>query len=93
MNIESIAPVIKKASPWLILWSTVTFICGILAIILPLTISFGIALVIGCLILTAGIATSVFCFRYAQRRRVSLADTCESALRNGGNLFIGEPAF
>src|SRR6266498_5513400 len=37
--------------------------------------------------------TSVFCFRCAQRRRVSLADTCESALRNGGNLFIGEPAF
>ena len=50
MNIESIAPAIKKASPWLIVWSTVTFICGILAIILPLTVSFGIALAIGCLI-------------------------------------------
>ena len=62
MNIESIAPAIKKASPWLIVWSTVTFICGILAIILPLTISFGIALAIGCLILTAGIAHLFFAF-------------------------------
>jgi uncharacterized membrane protein HdeD (DUF308 family) len=62
MNIESIAPAIKKASPWLIVWSTVTFVCGILAIILPLTISFGIALIIGCLILVAGIAHLFFAF-------------------------------
>ncbi len=62
MNIESIAPAIKKASPWLIVWSTVTFVCGILAIILPLTISFGIAFIIGCLILVAGIAHLVFAF-------------------------------
>jgi uncharacterized membrane protein HdeD (DUF308 family) len=62
MNTESIAPAIKKASPWLIAWSTVTFVCGILAIILPLTISFGIALIIGCLILVAGIAHLVFAF-------------------------------
>jgi uncharacterized membrane protein HdeD (DUF308 family) len=62
MNIESIAPAIKKASPWLIVWSTVTFICGILAIVLPLTISFGIALVIGCLILAAGIGHLFFAF-------------------------------
>ena len=62
MNIESIAPAIKKVSPWLIVWSTVTFVCGILAIILPLTISFGIALVIGCLILAAGIGHLFFAF-------------------------------
>src|SRR6266404_2124393 len=62
MNIEPIAPAIKTVSPWLILWSTVTFICGILAIILPLTISFGIALVIGCLILAAGIGQLFFAF-------------------------------
>jgi uncharacterized membrane protein HdeD (DUF308 family) len=62
MNIESIAPAIKKASPWLIVWSTVTFVCGILAIVLPLTVSFGIALVIGCLILVAGIAHLFFAF-------------------------------
>ena len=50
MNIESIEPVIKKASGWVIIWGIVTFVCGILAIILPLTFSFGIALIIGCLV-------------------------------------------
>jgi uncharacterized membrane protein HdeD (DUF308 family) len=63
VNIESIAPGIKKASAWLIIWSTVTFVCGILAIILPLTISFGIALIIGCLILAAGIGHLFFAFQ------------------------------
>jgi uncharacterized membrane protein HdeD (DUF308 family) len=63
MNIESIEPAIKKASPWLIIWSTVTFACGILAFILPLTISFGIALVIGCLILAAGIGHLFYAFQ------------------------------
>ena len=62
MNIESIAPAVKKASPWLIVWSTVTFVCGILAIILPLTISFGITLIIGSLMLVGGIAHLVFAF-------------------------------
>jgi uncharacterized membrane protein HdeD (DUF308 family) len=62
MNIESITPSIKKVSPWLIVWSTVTFVCGILAIILPLTISFGIALIIGCLIFAAGIGHLFFAF-------------------------------
>lgn len=63
MNTESIVPVIKKASPWVIIWSIVTFICGILAFVLPLTVSFGIALVIGCLILAAGIGHLVFAFQ------------------------------
>lgn len=63
MNIESIAPSIKKASPWLIIWSTVTFICGSLAIVLPLTVSFGIALIIGCLILAAGVGHLFFAFQ------------------------------
>jgi len=63
MNTESIVPVIKKASSWVILWSIVTFICGILAIVLPLTVSFGIALVIGCLVLAAGIGHLVFAFQ------------------------------
>jgi uncharacterized membrane protein HdeD (DUF308 family) len=62
MNIESIVPVMKKASAWVIIWGIVTFVCGVLAIILPLTFSFGIALIIGCLILTAGIAHLFFAF-------------------------------
>jgi uncharacterized membrane protein HdeD (DUF308 family) len=60
MNVESIAPVIRKASGWLILWSAVVFVCGILAVILPLTFSFAIGVVIGCLVLVAGIAHLVF---------------------------------
>src|SRR5262249_19498654 len=63
LNIESIVPVIKKASSWLIIWSIVTFICGILAIVLPVTFSFGIALIIGCLVLVAGFAHLVFAFQ------------------------------
>jgi uncharacterized membrane protein HdeD (DUF308 family) len=62
MNVESIAPVIRKASVWVIVWSVVTFVCGVLAVILPLTFSFGIALIIGCLVLTAGIAHFAFAF-------------------------------
>jgi uncharacterized membrane protein HdeD (DUF308 family) len=44
------------------IWSIVTFVCGILAIILPLTFSFGIALIIGCLVLVAAIAHLFFAF-------------------------------
>jgi len=63
MNIESIEPVIRKASRWVIIWSVVTFVCGILAIILPLTFSVGIALIIGSVVLVAGIAHLVFAFQ------------------------------
>lgn len=63
MNIESIEPVMKKASGWVIVWSIVTFVCGILAMILPLTFAFGIALIIGCLVLVAAIAHLVFAFQ------------------------------
>ena len=62
MNIESIVPVMKKASAWVIIWGIVTFVCGVLAIILPLTFSFGIALIIGCLVLVAAIAHLFFAF-------------------------------
>src|SRR5262245_10715525 len=63
LNIESIVPVIKKASPWVMIWSIVTFICGILANVLPLTVPLGIAIIIGCLTLVAGIAHLVFAFQ------------------------------
>ena len=62
MNIESVVPVIKKASAWVIIRGIVTCVCGILAIILPVTFSFGIALIIGCLVLVAAIAHLFFAF-------------------------------
>jgi uncharacterized membrane protein HdeD (DUF308 family) len=62
MNIESVRPVLNKASPWLVLWSVVVLLCGVLAIILPLTFSVGIAFFIGSLALVAGVAHFVFAF-------------------------------
>ena len=62
MNPDSIAPGLKKAYRWLIAWSVVVFVCGILAIILPLTFSFAIAFFIGSLAVIAGIAHFVFAF-------------------------------
>jgi uncharacterized membrane protein HdeD (DUF308 family) len=62
MNVESIAPAVRKAFVWLIVWSVLVFVCGILAVVLPLTFSFGIAVIIGSLVLVAGIAHLVFAF-------------------------------
>ena len=62
MNLESVVPTIKGASGWLIVWSIVVFICGILAIVLPLTFSFAIAFVIGSVLVVGGIAHLVFAF-------------------------------
>ena len=60
MDIESTSRTIKKVSVWLIAWGIVVFVCGILAIILPTTFSVGISVIIGCLILVAGIGHFVF---------------------------------
>ena len=53
---------LKKISEWSLISGAVMCICGILAIILPLTFSVGIATVLGWLILIAGIAHLVFAF-------------------------------
>ena len=63
LNLELVMPTIKKASVWVIIWGIVTFVCGILAVILPLTFSFGIALIIGCLVSVAAIAHLFFAFQ------------------------------
>jgi uncharacterized membrane protein HdeD (DUF308 family) len=62
MNIESTTETIKKASPWLIGWGIVVFVCGILAMVLPITFSVAIAVVIGCLVLVAGVGHFIFAF-------------------------------
>jgi uncharacterized membrane protein HdeD (DUF308 family) len=62
MNLESITPVISKASRWLSIWSIVGFVCGVLAVLLPLTFSAAIAFIIGVLVLVAGIVHFVFAF-------------------------------
>src|SRR5262249_13571709 len=47
---------------WSLLASLVIFVCGILSMILPLMFSFGIAIIIGSVVLVAGIAHLVFAF-------------------------------
>jgi uncharacterized membrane protein HdeD (DUF308 family) len=63
MNIDSIAPALKKASVWVIVWSAIVFLCGILAMILPLTFAFGIAFVVGSVLLVGGVAHLFFAFQ------------------------------
>ena len=63
MKIDSIASILKKASAGVIVWSAVVFVCGILAMILPLTFAVGIAFVVGGALLVGGIAHFVFAFQ------------------------------
>jgi uncharacterized membrane protein HdeD (DUF308 family) len=54
--------VVQKHSKWSLIASLVIFVCGILAVVLPLTFSFGMAIIIGSVVLVAGIAHLVFAF-------------------------------
>ena len=62
MDSDSITQTLTKASPWLIGWGIVVFVCGLLAIILPISFDVAIAIVIGCLTLAAGIGHFIFAF-------------------------------
>jgi uncharacterized membrane protein HdeD (DUF308 family) len=62
MNAETTVGTVRKASGWSILWGILMFICGILAISLPLASSIGIVIVLAWLILFAGISHLVFAF-------------------------------
>jgi uncharacterized membrane protein HdeD (DUF308 family) len=52
----------RKASGWSMLWGILMFICGILAISLPLASSIGIIILLAWLILFAGISHLIFAF-------------------------------
>jgi uncharacterized membrane protein HdeD (DUF308 family) len=54
---------VKKASGWSMIWGIIMFICGILAIALPLASSVGIVIVLAWLILFAGVCHLVFAFQ------------------------------
>lgn len=51
---------LNRASQWLIASAVVVFVCGALAIVLPLTFSVGAAIVLGCLFVLAAVAHLVF---------------------------------
>lgn len=51
---------VSRATRWLIVSAVVVFICGILAIVLPLTFSIGVARLLGWLFIFAAIAHLIF---------------------------------
>ena len=55
---------VKPASRWLIASAIVVFICGVLAILLPLAFSIGIAALLGWLFILAGAAHLLFGFHF-----------------------------
>jgi len=63
MNSETIVGSVRKASGGSMVWGVLMFICGILAISLPLASSIGIVIVLAWLILFAGIAHLFFAFQ------------------------------
>ena len=60
MESEDIDIDVNRASRWLIASALVVFVCGLLAIVLPLTFSVGVAALLGWLFLFASIAHLVF---------------------------------
>ena len=63
MNTETTLGAVRKGSGWSMLWGILMFICGFLAICLPLASSIGIVIVLAWLILFAGIAHLIFAFQ------------------------------
>ena len=63
MNSETTLGSVRKASGWSMVWGIVMFICGILAITMPLASSVGIVIVLAWLILFAGVCHLVFAFQ------------------------------
>ena len=53
----------QKYVKWSLIASFLIFVCGILAIILPLAFSFGIAVFLGLVVLVGGMAHAVFAFQ------------------------------
>ena len=62
MNAETTVGPIRKAGGWAGLWGILMFVCGILAISLPLASSIGIVILLAWLILFAGISHLIFAF-------------------------------
>lgn len=53
----------KKYAKWSLIASFLIFVCGILAIVLPLTFSLAIAIFLGLAVLVGGLAHAVFAFQ------------------------------
>jgi uncharacterized membrane protein HdeD (DUF308 family) len=55
MQLKSVEPELNLASRWLFVSAAVVFICGLLAILLPLTLSIGVAALLGWLFVFAAV--------------------------------------
>ena len=62
MNTNTPATAFGKGSAWSIIWGILMFICGLIAIALPLISSIGIVLLLAWVILFAGLSHLVFAF-------------------------------
>jgi uncharacterized membrane protein HdeD (DUF308 family) len=62
MNTNTPATAFGKASGWSITWGILMFICGLIAIALPLISSIGIVILLAWVILFAGLSHLVFAF-------------------------------
>ena len=57
---ESVDIDVNRASRWLFVSAVVVFVCGVLAIVLPLTFSLGVAGLLGWLFIFAAVAHLIF---------------------------------
>ena len=63
MATEITADVLQKARSWSVLWGVLMFICGMLAIIMPLASSIGVVILLGWLILFSAVWHLIFAFQ------------------------------
>src|SRR5580765_8991510 len=62
MNSETTVSEERMAIHWSMVWGVIMFVCGLLAIALPLAFSIGIVIVLGWLILLSAVAHLIFAF-------------------------------
>ena len=82
---------VNRATRWLFASAAVVFLCGVLAIVLPLTFSLGVAGLLGWLFYLRGRCSCYF-WNSFRKRHPSLACVDRRVVRPGCNQFIGESA-
>ena len=93
MNSKITLGSVRKASGWSMLWGILMFICGILAISLPLASSIGIVIVLAWLILFAAICHLIFAFQSHGVGGFLWPGAPRLSVRDRRNLYADEPAF
>jgi uncharacterized membrane protein HdeD (DUF308 family) len=63
MNTDLPIQLSQKYVKWSLIASVVVFVCGILVIVLPIIFSLGVAILLGLVVLAAGMAHAIFAFQ------------------------------